>query len=114
MSNIVSDAQACFSSKVEYRAIIWYLYLKGKAGKENTRRVNRYLWVFCTMFDIQYLIKECLDTRAILNPGIKHVLKQGMEIVTASVNWKWDRLVTYRLALVPNIRLNMFLLDKQF
>ena len=31
---MASDAKACFSSKVEYRAIIWYLYLKGKTGKE--------------------------------------------------------------------------------
>ena len=28
------DAKACFSSKVEYRAVIRYLYLKSKAGKE--------------------------------------------------------------------------------
>ena len=34
MSNVASDAKACFSSKVEYRAVIWYLYLKGKTGKE--------------------------------------------------------------------------------
>ena len=34
MSNIASDAKACFSSKVEYRAVIWYLYLKGKTGEE--------------------------------------------------------------------------------
>ena len=34
MSNIASDAKACFSSKVEYRAISRYLYLKGKTGKE--------------------------------------------------------------------------------
>ena len=33
MSNIASDAKACFSSKVEYCAVIWYLYLKGKTGK---------------------------------------------------------------------------------
>ena len=31
---MASDAKACFSSKVELRAIIWYLYLKGKIGKE--------------------------------------------------------------------------------
>ena len=29
-----SDAKACFSSKVEYRAVIRYLHLKGKTGKE--------------------------------------------------------------------------------
>ena len=34
MSNMASDAKACFSSKVEYRAIIRYLYLKGNTGKE--------------------------------------------------------------------------------
>ena len=28
-----SDAKAWFSSKVEYRAVIRYLYLKGKTGK---------------------------------------------------------------------------------
>ena len=31
---MASDAKPCFSSKVEYRAIIRYLYLKGKTGKE--------------------------------------------------------------------------------
>ena len=34
MSNMASDAKACFSSKVEYRAVIRYLYLKDKTGKE--------------------------------------------------------------------------------
>ena len=34
MSNMASDAKACFPSKVEYRAVIRYLYLKGKTGKE--------------------------------------------------------------------------------
>ena len=31
---MASDAKAYFSSKVQYRAIIRYLYLKGKTGKE--------------------------------------------------------------------------------
>ena len=31
---MASDAKACFSSKVEYRAAIRYFYLKGKTGKE--------------------------------------------------------------------------------
>ena len=31
---MASDAKACFLSKVEYRVVIWYLYLKGKTGKE--------------------------------------------------------------------------------
>ena len=30
---MASDAKACFSSKVEYQAVIRYLYLKGKTGK---------------------------------------------------------------------------------
>ena len=34
MSNMASDAKACFSSKAEYRAVIQYLYLKGKTDKE--------------------------------------------------------------------------------
>ena len=31
---MASDAKACISSKVEYCAVIRYLYLKGKTGKE--------------------------------------------------------------------------------
>ena len=31
---MASDAKACFSSKVEYRVVIRYLYLKDKTGKE--------------------------------------------------------------------------------
>ena len=31
---MANDAKACFSSKVEYRATIRYLFLKGKTGKE--------------------------------------------------------------------------------
>ena len=31
---MASDAKACFSSKAEYRAVIRYLYLKGKTSKE--------------------------------------------------------------------------------
>ena len=31
---MASDAKAIFSSKVEYRAVIRYLYLKGKTGQE--------------------------------------------------------------------------------
>ena len=34
MSNMASNAKASFSSKVEYRAVIRYLYLKGKTGQE--------------------------------------------------------------------------------
>ena len=31
---MASDTKACFSSRVKYRAIILYLYLKGKMSKE--------------------------------------------------------------------------------
>ena len=31
---MASDSKACFSSKVGNRAVIQYLYLKGKTGKE--------------------------------------------------------------------------------
>ena len=34
MSNMASDAKVSFSSKFEYRAVIRYLYLKGKTGQE--------------------------------------------------------------------------------
>ena len=34
MSNMASDAKVSFSSKVEYCAVIQYLYLKGKTGLE--------------------------------------------------------------------------------
>ena len=36
MSDMPCDAKACFSAKIEYRAVylIRYLYLKGKTGKE--------------------------------------------------------------------------------
>ena len=34
MSNMASNAKVSFSSKVEYRAVIRYLYLKGRTGQE--------------------------------------------------------------------------------
>ena len=34
MSNMASDAKACFLSKAKYCAVIRYLYLKDKTGKE--------------------------------------------------------------------------------
>ena len=45
-------------------------------------------------------MSEWHDKGAILPLGLKQVLKQGMKIFGVSVNWKWDRLVTYWLALV--------------
>ena len=34
MSNVASDAKACFLSKVECHAVIRHLYFKSKTGKE--------------------------------------------------------------------------------
>ena len=34
MSNMANDTKVSFSSKLEYRAVIRYLYLKGKTGLE--------------------------------------------------------------------------------
>ena len=40
---MANDANACFSSKVEYRAVIRYMYLKGKTGKKiNGKLANAY------------------------------------------------------------------------
>ena len=39
MSNMASYAKACLSSKVEYLAVIWYVYLKDKIGKEIHREL---------------------------------------------------------------------------
>ena len=69
---------------------------------------EKYAFASLAMFDIQYLIKKWLNMPAILYPCIKHVLKQGMKIVTASVNQNWDRLVTYGLALVHKYK-NIFM-----
>ena len=34
MSNMASDGKACFSYNPEYRAVMRYLYSKGKTAKE--------------------------------------------------------------------------------
>ena len=39
MSNMASASKTCFASKVEYRAVIRYLHLKGKTGKEIYREL---------------------------------------------------------------------------
>ena len=40
MSNMASDAKACFSSKVEYHAVIWYLYLKGYLKGKTVKEIH--------------------------------------------------------------------------
>ena len=83
------------------------LFLLFKYKYRNTARYStsdeKHAFAPLAMFDIQYLIKEWLDKRAIFYPGIKHVLKQCMKIVTAYVYRKWDRLVTYWLAPVKSV-----------
>ena len=39
----VSDAKACFSSKVEYRVVIQYLYLKGKTARKYTASLPMFM-----------------------------------------------------------------------
>ena len=58
------------------------------------------------MFDIQYLMSEWHNKGTILPSCLKHVLKKGMKILGVSVNWKWDRLDTYWLALITRKRTN--------
>ena len=41
---MASDAKACFSSNVEYRAVIRYLYLKGNTGKEIHGELTDVYW----------------------------------------------------------------------
>ena len=50
MSNMAIDAKACFSSKVEYRAVIRYLYLKGKTGKEIHGELADVYWSLLVKF----------------------------------------------------------------
>ena len=47
---MASDAKACFSSKVEYRAVIRYLYLKGKSGKEIHGELTDVYWFFAPSY----------------------------------------------------------------
>ena len=53
MSNMASDPKACFSSKVEYRAVIRYLYLKGKTGKEIHGELADVYWSSAPSYDAQ-------------------------------------------------------------
>ena len=78
--------------KYKYRITAWYSALDEK-----------HAFASLAMFDIQYLIKEWLDTCVIWYPCINHILKQSMKIVTVSVHRKWDRLVIYWHALVLTV-----------
>ena len=75
-------------------------YLSNKSTARHSTLDEKHAFASLAMFDIQYPIKEWLDTRAILYPCIKHILKQSMKIVTVTVHRKWNRLVIYWHALV--------------
>ena len=91
------------SSKYKYRITARYSTLDEK-----------HAFASLAMFDIQYLIKEWLDTCAILYPCIKNILKQSMKIVTVSVHQKWDRLVIYWHALVIQMKASLKLWRRRF
>ena len=60
MSNMASDAKACFSSKVQYRALIRYLSLKGKTGKEiNGELADVYRLLHPSYAQVKFWIAEC-------------------------------------------------------
>ena len=48
---MASDAKACFSSTVECRAVIRYLYLKGKTGKEIHGELANIYGSFASSYD---------------------------------------------------------------
>ena len=75
---------ACLPFKYKYRNLA-----------QNSTLDEKHAFAALAMYDIQYLIQELLDKRAIMYPRINHVLKLGMAIVTVSVHLKRGRLVTY-------------------
>ena len=81
-----------FPFKYKYWITAWYSTFDEKLA-----------FASLALFDIQYLMSEWHNKGAISPSGLKHVLKQGMKILGVSVNWKWDRLVTYWLALVYDV-----------
>ena len=82
---------------------LFYLLNTSTELQHGTPLDEKHAFASLAMFDIQYVIKEWLDTFAILYPCIKHILKQSMKIVTVSVHRKWDRLVIYWHALVQQL-----------
>ena len=63
MSNMASDAKVSFSSKVEYRAVIRYLYLKGKTGQEiHYELTNVYGSSAPSYAQVKFCVGECSRT----------------------------------------------------
>ena len=64
---MASDAKACFSSKVENRAVIWYLYLKGKTGKEiHGKLADVYRSSAPSYAQVKFWVEECKRGRMFL------------------------------------------------
>ena len=56
---MASDAKASFSSKFEYRAVIRYLYLKGKTGQEiHCESVNIYGYSAPSYAQVKFWVGE--------------------------------------------------------
>ena len=67
MSNMASDAKVSFSSKVEYRAVIRYLYLKGKTGQEiYCELTNVYSFLHHRMHKLNFWVGELKRSRTSL------------------------------------------------
>ena len=67
MSNMVSDVKVSFSSKVEYRAVIRYLYLKGKTGQEiHCELTNVYLSSAPSYAQVKFCVGEFKCSRTSL------------------------------------------------
>ena len=62
MSNMASDAKACFSPNSEYRVVIRYLYLKGKRGKEIHGDLANVM-VYCTILCLGLILGRGIQTR---------------------------------------------------
>ena len=67
MSNMASDAKVSFSSKVEYGAVIRYLYLKGKTGQEiHSKLTNVYGSSATSYAQVKFWVGELKRSRTSL------------------------------------------------
>ena len=67
MSNLASDAKVSFSSKVEYCAVIRYLYLKGKTGQEIHCELTNVYWSSAPLYaQVKFWVGEFKRSRTSL------------------------------------------------
>ena len=72
MSNMASNAKVSFSSKVEYRAVIRYLYLKGKTGQEIHCELTNVYRSFAPSFaQVKFYVGEFKCSRTSLEDEIR-------------------------------------------